>query len=424
MGIPGSFAARPKARTRWKQGSQRFTASFAMPPVEMKASVGCVWVVPGTARQICPRQVSERQLARPLLVSGGLGGGSFSVTTLQAEIRGRDRTGELTVLSPDFFSRVSCLVGVPNPWTARRTPDGARCVTSKLLWYRVVAWLMMALALLPTACKPQQTLSANVGVTAQAIENKGSDTLVNLALAWAELYMQAHPEVCISVTGGGTGTGIAAMINGTVSIANASREMKQEEIAAAEANGITPVEFVVSRDAIAVVVNPSNPVQGLTLRQISGIYSGKITNWQQVGGDDRPIVLLSRESNSGTYVYFLENVIRMGDNKSDLLFSPDTLLMPSSEGISVEVRQNPNAIGYDGLGYVTEDQKVLAVAKNPGDPHVLPAVQTVNDGSYPISRPLYMYTAGQPTGQVRSYVDWVLSGGQTLVTKLGFVPLQ
>jgi phosphate transport system substrate-binding protein len=342
---------------------------------------------------------------------------------LQSQIRGRDRTGELLILSPDFCALFSCLVEIPNPWTARGSPNGSRCVTSKPVWYRAVAWVVMALALLLTACKPQQTVSANVGTAAQAIENKGSDTLVNLALAWAEVYMQEHPEVCISVTGGGTGTGIAAMINGTVSIANASREMKKEEIAAAEANGITPVEFVVSRDAIAVVVNPSNPVQGLTLRQISGIYAGKITNWQQVGGDDRPIVLLSRESNSGTYVYFLENVVRMGDSKSDLLFSPDTLLMPSSEGISVEVRQNPNALGYDGLGYVTPDQKVLAVAKNPEGPYVLPSVQTVNDGSYPISRPLYMYTAGQPSGQVRSYVDWVLSGGQTLVTKLGFVPL-
>jgi phosphate transport system substrate-binding protein len=172
------------------------------------------------------------------------------------------------------------------------------------------------------------------------------------------------------------------------------------------------------------VANPSNPVERLSLQQISGIYTGKITNWRQVGGEDRPIVLLSRESNSGTYVYFLEHVIRMSDKKSDLLFSPDTLLMPSSEGISVEVRQNPNAIGYDGLGYVTSDQKVLAVANSPGGPYVLPAVKTVNDGSYPISRPLYMYTAGEPTGQVRSYLDWVLGEGQSLVTTLGFVPLE
>lgn len=299
-----------------------------------------------------------------------------------------------------------------------------RWKTSTSIRKGVIGWVLLALVFLPAACEPERSASFNVGAAAQTIENKGSDTLVNLALAWAEVYMQAHPDVCISVTGGGTGTGIAAMINGTVSIANASRDMKKEEIAAAEANGIKPVGFVVARDAIAIVVNPSNPLQGLTLQQLSDIYTGRITNWQQVGGENRPIVLLSRESNSGTYVYFLENVIRMGKKESDLLFSPDTLLMPSSEGISTEVRQNPNAVGYDGLGYVTPDQKLLAVAKDLESPYVLPSIQTVNDGSYPIARPLYMYTAGEPTGKVRAYMDWILGGGQALVPKLGFVPLK
>jgi len=262
------------------------------------------------------------------------------------------------------------------------------------------------------------------GLSIQRIENKGSDTLVNLALAWAEAYMQIHPEVQISVTGGGSGTGIAAMINGTVDIANTSREMKSEEIEAAQANGIEPVEFVVARDAIAVVVHPSNPVDGLTLRQISDIYTGKITNWKEVGGEDRPIVLLSRESNSGTYVYFLENVVRSGDKASDLLFSPDTLLMPSSEGISTEVRQNPNAIGYDGLGYVTADQKIIAIAPQPEAAYILPSLATVNDGTYPVARALYMYTPGKPGGAVKAYLDWILNEGQSLVLDLGFVPLK
>ncbi len=287
----------------------------------------------------------------------------------------------------------------------------------------VIGTLLFGLVWLLVGCGPRQTSAAEVAGPAQTIENKGSDTLVNLALAWAETYIELHPEVRISVTGGGSGTGIAAMINGTVDIANASRAMKPEEIAAAEANGITPLEFTVARDAIAVVVHPSNPVDGLTLQQISNIYTGKITNWHQVGGEDRPIVLLSRESNSGTYVYFLENVIRLGE-KSNLLFSPDTLLMPSSEGISTEVRQNPNALGYDGLGYVTPDQKMIAVAQDASGPYVLPSVDTVNDGSYPISRPLYMYTAGQPNGDIKAYLDWILGEGQTLVPKLGFVPLR
>jgi len=253
----------------------------------------------------------------------------------------------------------------------------------------------------------------------------GSDTLVNLALAWAETYMRLHPDVRISVTGGGSGTGIAALINGTVDIANASRAMKQEEIKAARENGATPQQFTVARDAIAVVVHPSNPVNGLTQKQISDIYTGRFTNWSQLGGEDRPIVLLSRESNSGTYVYFLENVIRLGDKGSGLLFSPDTLLMPSSEGISAEIRQNPNAIGYDGLGYVTPDQKMLPVAVDAHSPYVIPSVETVNSGLYPISRPLYMYTAGEPTGLVKEYLDWVRSDdGQVLVLELGFVPLR
>jgi phosphate transport system substrate-binding protein len=272
-------------------------------------------------------------------------------------------------------------------------------------------------------CRGRETTAGPVPLAVSTIQNKGSDTLVNLALAWAEEYMDLHPEVRISVTGGGSGTGIAAIINGTADLANASRGMKEEEFAAAQANGITPIEHVVAQDAIAVVVNPENPVQQLTLQQISDIYIGKVTNWTEVGGEDRPIVLLSRESNSGTYVYFLENVIRLGQN-SDLLFSPDTLLMPSSEGISAEIRHNPNAIGYDGLGYVTPDQKMLGIAQDDAGPYVLPSVETVNNGAYPIARPLYMYTAGEPQGQLKVYLDYILNEGQAAVVTLGFVPLQ
>jgi len=248
--------------------------------------------------------------------------------------------------------------------------------------------------------------------------------MVNLALAWAEAYGRLHPEVQIAVTGGGSGTGIAALINGTVDMANASRPIKAEERAQAEANGIVPVEHVVAGDAIAIVVHPSNPVDGLTIPQLAAIFSGKITNWRQVGGEDRPVVLLSRESNSGTHVFFLEEVVRQGRKDDKTLFSPDTLLMPSSEGISAEVRQNPNAIGYDGLGYVTPDQKVLAVASAEGQPYVLPTVETVKDGSYPIARELYIYTAGEPQGAIREYLDWIVGPeGQAIVRELGFVPL-
>jgi phosphate transport system substrate-binding protein len=270
---------------------------------------------------------------------------------------------------------------------------------------------------------PATSAQESAPVPIDTIENKGSDTMVNLALAWAESYMAQKPGVRISVTGGGSGTGIAALINGTVDIANASRAIKPEELAEARANGIEPYEIAVAQDAIAVVVNPANPVDQLTLLQISAIYTGQITNWKALGGEDRPIVLLSRESNSGTYVYFLEEVIRQGDADSDLLFSPDTLLLPSSEGISAEIRQNPNAIGYDGLGYVTPDQKTLAIAVSPDSPYVKPGLATVVDGSYPIARPLYMYTPGLPAGRVKAYLDWIMSAGQQQVRELGFVPL-
>ena len=260
---------------------------------------------------------------------------------------------------------------------------------------------------------------------ANYIENKGSDTIVNLALAWAEKYQGDHPDVRISVTGGGSGTGIAALVNGTVDIANASRKIKDEEIAQAKTNGINPVEFTIARDAIAVIVNPKNPVSKLTLKQISDIYSGKYTNWKEVGGEDRPLVKLSRETNSGTHVYFLETVLRLGSKDDKTLFSMDTLLLPSSEGIISEVRDNPNAIGYDGLGYVPKDLKVLAVAKKPGEPYVLPSIKTVNDKSYAIARDLYMYTNGEPTGIVKDYLDWILSAqAQQIVADLGFVPVK
>ena len=256
------------------------------------------------------------------------------------------------------------------------------------------------------------------------IENKGSDTIVNLALAWAERYQAEHPEVRISVTGGGSGTGIASLINKTVDIANASRKIKEEEIAEAKANGVEPVEHIIARDAIAVIVNPKNPVSQFTLKQISDIYSGKISNWSEVGGEDRPIVRLSRETNSGTHVYFLETVIRLGNSDDKTLFSMDTLLLPSSEGIIAELRQNPNAIGYDGLGYVPKDLKMIAIAEKEGGPYVLPSIATVNDKSYPIARDLYMYTDGDPTGVVKDYLDWILAPeAQEIVAELGFVPV-
>jgi len=287
---------------------------------------------------------------------------------------------------------------------------------------RAVLACCIVLVLLLTSC--QAGTQAGGAATLQTIQNKGSDTIVNLALAWSEEYSQLYPDVQIAVTGGGSGTGIAALINNTVDIANASRAMKSEEIEQAQANGMDPIEHVIAGDAIAIVTNLENPINQLTIAQLSAIFTGQVRNWKELGGEDRPIVTLSRETNSGTHVYFLERVIRDGDKDNDLIFSRDTLLMPSSEGISNEIRRNPNAIGYDGLGYVTDDQKVLAVAESEGAPYVMPSVETVQDGTYPIARPLFMYTAGEPTGTVKDYLDWIQSSeAQKIVIRLGFVPL-
>jgi len=295
------------------------------------------------------------------------------------------------------------------------------------LWLRRTL-ILFFIPILLIACRVDggsQTSSDSDEAPSLYLENKGSDTMVNLALYWAEEYQQEYTDVRISVTGGGSGTGITSLISNTVDIANASRSIKEEEREQALANGIDPVEHVVARDAIAVIVNPQNPIRELTLQQVSDIYSGKTNNWQELGGDDRPIVRLSRETNSGTHVYFLESVIRLGDKENKTLFSQDTLLLPSSEGIIAEVRDNPNAIGYDGLGYITPEVKVIGIAKDEFSDYVMPSVDTVNLNLYPVARDLYMYTNGVPQGLVEEYLAWIFSpAGQKIVKDLGFVPVE
>jgi phosphate transport system substrate-binding protein len=279
-----------------------------------------------------------------------------------------------------------------------------------------------------TGASQPQTVNGTISATSTSayIQDAGSDTIVNLALAWAEAYQKVKPQVSISVTGGGSGTGLAALINKTTDIANASRQITPDEITQAKKAGLDPQEFVIARDAIAVIVNPANPVDHLTIEQLSKIYRGEISNWSEVGGEDRPIVRLSRETNSGTHVYFLDAVIRLGNSKDKTIFSRDTLLLPSSEGIISEVRDNPNAIGYDGLGYVTSEVKLVAISglQTP-DVYVLPSAATVTDNSYVISRSLYMYTQNPPTGAIKDYLNWILSPqAQQIVTDLGFVPVK
>jgi len=290
--------------------------------------------------------------------------------------------------------------------------------------------LLLFVSFLLSACgggseDATESADSSSGDAQRSIQNKGSDTLVNIALAWAETYRDVEPDVSIAVTGGGSGTGIAALINGTVDIANASRSMKDKEKDEARANGIEPIEHVVAIDALAIITNLENPVSELTIQQLSDMYTGRITNWKDVGGNDASIILLSRETNSGTHVYFLEEVVRRGEKENEDIFAPQTLLMPSSVGITSEVRRNPNAIGYDGLGYVdAEHEKIISIAAGGESDFIPPTVQTASDGIYPLARNLFMYTAGEPTGARADYLDWILSkDGHDIVAQLGFVPL-
>jgi len=258
-----------------------------------------------------------------------------------------------------------------------------------------------------------------------SIQIKGSDTMVNLGQAWAEEFSKANPGVNAAVTGGGSGTGIAAMIAGTTDIAISSRTMKEKEINKAKQNGIEPFEIRAALDGLAVVAHPSNPVSQLTIDQLADIFTGKIKNWKEVGGNNLQIVILSREINSGTHVYFKEHVLRKGDEKSVEEFSPMALLMSSSQAIAEEVSQNPNAIGYYGMGYISQKQKVISVAKDANSPYIGPVMENVQDNSYPISRPLLLYTKGQPQGIVKAFVDFALSAeGQEIVKKTDFVPVK
>jgi len=289
--------------------------------------------------------------------------------------------------------------------------------------------LLMGLTLVTVGCGGNQgSPTAEGDGLSGSIKVIGSNTVTPLSTIWAEDFMKMHPRVSIGVSGPGSGAGIAALINGTTDICQASRTIKPSEIDSARSNGVEPYETQVATDALSVVVNPANPVSELTIAQLSAIYTGRITNWKELGGNDSAIVALSRDTNSGTHVFFKEHVVQMlglsSEDKS-LEYGSKVLFLPSTEEGASEVAKNPNAIFYPGLGYVTDAVKPLAIKKTADDPGVLPSVATALDGTYSVARPLLYYTNGAPDGAIKAFIDYCLSAeGQAKVTEVGYVPLK
>jgi len=258
------------------------------------------------------------------------------------------------------------------------------------------------------------------------IEEIGSTTVLPLAEKWREGYNREHPEVQIAVSGGGSGTGIRALISGTADIANSSRDISAEEIEQAKAAGVEPMEHVVAYDGIAVIVHPSNPIEAISLEELSKVFSGQVGDWDGLGvGGLRPIQVVSRDSASGTYEAFKELVITMGGKEQSRDYAASALKQTSNQGILALVAQTKSAIGYVGLGYLGESVKTVPVVPAGGGPAVAPTVESVTAGTYPISRALYCYTNGEPTGELKGYVDWIKGPeGQRIVEELGFVPVK
>jgi phosphate transport system substrate-binding protein len=251
---------------------------------------------------------------------------------------------------------------------------------------------------------------------------KGSDTMVHLVSNWAEAFMKLDPNVEVAVTGGGSGTGIAALINGTTEVCASSRDMKEKEKQQARGKGVEVKEVVVARDGIAVVVNPKNPVSSLDMGQLEQMFTGVITRWNQVGGGNEEILVFSRESSSGTYVFFQEHVLKNKD------YTPKAKLMAATSAIIESVSVDKGAIGYVGLGYALaakDKVKIVAVKADANSPAVMPSDATVISGRYSIARPLYLYVASKASVAVQDFVKFCLSDtGQAIVRESGYVTIK
>jgi phosphate transport system substrate-binding protein len=270
------------------------------------------------------------------------------------------------------------------------------------------------------------TLPAMPGGTGTEIKQFGSTTILPIAQKWQEAFNRLHPEIKIAVSGGGSGTGIAQLAAKTCNIANASRRIKDEEIQAARGRGVSPYEIPIAYDAIAVIVNPANPLQEISVEKLSDIYTGAVTQWDRLGVPGLgSIQVITRDSASGTYESFKSMVVTLNDQDKSRNYTPAAVQQASSEGVVQTVAQTKAAIGYVGLGYLTGDVKALKIIPLGGDRAVLPCEASVRDNSYPISRQLYMYTDGEPTGTLKTYIDWCLGPeGQALVRDAGYIPLE
>lgn len=270
--------------------------------------------------------------------------------------------------------------------------------------------LMLTVGVIFTGCGRKEN---------KVIQIKGSDTILNLTQAVVQKYNGTNQKAKISVTGGGSGTGIAALVNKTIDIAMASREIKDKELQDAKKHGVNPKEVVIGFDAISIIVNKANGVSNLTLEQLRDIYMGKITNWKEIGGADKSIVVLSRDSSSGTHVYFKEHVLRQGNSKGSEEFDKSVLFLPSNESIKQQVATVDGSIGYVGLGYLDGTIKVLNING------VAPNLEDVINKTYPIARAVYWYIANENDETVKSLVDYMLSPeGQKIVKDEGFVPVK
>lgn len=260
-------------------------------------------------------------------------------------------------------------------------------------------------------------LGAGLAVAGKAITVKGSDTLLLLGQRWAEVYMQRNPGVVIQVTGGGSGVGIAALINGSTDICQASRSMKDSEKKKLRDRYFTMGEEIpVAKDGVTLYVHEKNPVSELTLAQIKDVYTGKTTNWKQVGGPDSKIVLYGRENSSGTYVFFREKALKNAD------YSASMQSLPGTSAVVNAVSKDPSGIGYGGAAYA-RGVKEVAIKTDKGA--FLPTAEHVKSGHYPLSRNLFWYLRGKPSGEIKKLVEWVLSPeGQEIVTKVGYFPIK